>query len=65
MICQLRKYLEKLYVNKAMLFNDKLPTDVQISLKIMKLLITKGNVNLIHNETTYENLNHLSRKNKI
>ena len=41
--CQLRKYLEKLYVNVTVLFNDKLPTDLQISIKIMKFLITKGN----------------------
>ena len=62
MICQFRKYLEKLYINITVLFNDKLPTDLQISLKIIKLLITKGNLNLIHNETTYEYLHHLSRK---
>ena len=53
MICQLRKYLEKLYVNVTILFSHKLPTDLQISLKIIKLLITKGNLNLIHNKTTY------------
>ena len=53
MICQLRKYLEKLYVNATIIFNDQLLTDLQISLKIIKLLITKGNPNLIHNETRY------------
>ena len=31
MICQLKKYLEKLYANVTLLFNDKLPTDLQIS----------------------------------
>ena len=62
MICQLSKYLEKYYVNVTILFNGKVPTDLQISLKIMKLLITKGNLNLIHNKTTYEHLHHLSRK---
>ena len=65
MICQLRKYLEKLYVNVTILFNDKLPTDLQFSLKIMKLFITKNNLNLILNETTYEHLHHLPRKKKI
>ena len=41
MICQHRKYLEKLYVNITILFNDKFPTDLQIPLKIIKILITK------------------------
>ena len=59
MICQLRKRLEKLYVNVTILFKDKLPTNPQISFEIMKLLITRGTLNLIHNETTYEHLNHL------
>ena len=65
MICQLRKYLEKLYVNVNILFKDQLPTDLQLYIKIIKLLITKGNPTLIHNETTYEYLNHLSRKRKL
>ena len=52
MICQFRKYLEKLYVNFNVQFKNKLPTDLQISLKIIKLLIMKGNLNLIHTETT-------------
>ena len=47
MICQLRKYLEKLYVNITILFHDKLPKDLKFSLKIMKILITKGNLTLI------------------
>ena len=53
MICQLRKYLERLYINITILFKDKLPTNLQISLKIIKLVITKGNLNLIQNETMY------------
>ena len=65
MVCQLRKYLKNLYVNVNILFNEKLPTNLQISLEIMKALITKGNLNLIHNETAYEHLNHLSRKRKL
>ena len=40
MICQFRKYIEKLYANVNILLNDKLPTDLQISIEIMKLLIT-------------------------
>ena len=62
---QLKKYLEKLYLNVNILFNDNLPTNLQICFTIIKLLITKGNLNLIHNETTYEHLNHLSRKRKL
>ena len=30
MISQLRKYLEKLYVNMIMQFKDELPTDLQV-----------------------------------
>ena len=48
-ICQVKEYLEKLYVNVNMLFNDKLPTDLHIAFKIIKLLIKKGNLNLTHN----------------
>ena len=62
MICQVKKYLEELYVNVNILFNEKLPADLQLSFEIIKLLITKGNVNLIHNESTFEDFNHLSRK---
>ena len=57
---QLRKYLKDLYVNATILFNENLPTDQKLSFKIMKLMITKGNLNWIQNETTYEHLNHLS-----
>ena len=65
MICQLRKYLEELYVNVSILFYDKLPTDLKFSLKIMKILTTKGNLYLIHNETTDKHLKHLTRKRKL
>ena len=52
-ICQLKEYLENFYVNVNMLFKDKVPTDLHISFKIIKSLIKKGNLNLIHNENTY------------
>ena len=65
MISQLRKYLEKLYVNVTILFNGNLPTDLQFSLKIIKFSTTNGSLNLIHNETTLEHLNHLFMKKKI
>ena len=45
MICQLRKYLEELYVIVNILLNNQLPTDLQISFGIIKSLITKGNLN--------------------
>ena len=64
-ICQLKKYSEKLYANVNMLFKDKLPTDLQISFEIIKLLIMNSNLNLIHNKTTYQHLHHLSRKRKL
>ena len=64
-ICQLKKYLEKLYANVNILFNDKLPQDLHMSLESIKLLITKGNLNLIHNQSTYEHFNYLSRKRKL
>ena len=51
MICQLRKYLEKLYVNVTILFNSNPPKDLKFSLKIMEILITKGNLTLMHKET--------------
>ena len=56
MICQLRQYLEKLYINVTVLFNDKLSKDQKFPLKIMRILITKDNLTLIHNEITDENL---------
>ena len=40
MICQLRKYLGKLYVNVTIIFNNNPPKDLKISLKIMETFIT-------------------------
>ena len=64
-ICQLKEYLEKLYTNVNMLFKDKLPRDFHIAFKIIKLLIKKGNLNLIHIKNTYQHFNDLSRKRKL
>ena len=61
-ICQLKEYLQKLYVYVNMLFNDKLPQDLHIS---FKKLIKKGNLNLIHNKNTYVHFNYSSRKRKL
>ena len=40
--------------NLNMLFNNKLPTYLYTTFQIMKLLIRKGNLNLIHNKITYQ-----------
>ena len=40
--------------NVNMLFNKKLPTDLYTTFQIIKLLIKKANLNLIHNKTTYQ-----------
>ena len=67
-ICQhqLKQYLEKLYVNVNMLFNDNLPTDLHIAFEIIKLLIKKGNLNLIHNKFhLYISIIYQERKNGI
>ena len=45
--------------------NNKLPMDLHILFEIIKLLIKKGNLNLIHNKNTYVHFNHLSRKRKV
>ena len=63
--CQIKKYLEKLYVNVSMLFNNKLPMDLSIAFKSINLLIKKVNLNLIHNKNTYVHFNHSSRKRKL
>ena len=40
--------------NVNMLFNNKLPTDLYTTFQIIKLLIKKGNLNLVHNKITYQ-----------
>ena len=64
-ICQLKEYLEKLYANVNMLFKDKLPRDLHIAFEIIKLFISKGNLNLIHIKNTFQHFNDLSRKRKL
>ena len=64
MICQLRKYLEKLYANVTILINDNPPKDINFPLKIMEILITKGNETLMLKEATEGHLTDLSRKRK-
>ena len=62
-ICQLKKYLEKLYVNVNILFKHKVSRDLHISFKIIKLVIKQGNLSLIHNKNKYQHFNYLSREN--
>ena len=64
-ICQIKEYLEQLYKNLTMLFNNKLPTDLYTTFQIIKLLIKKGNLNLIHNKNyisiiIYKNIVHIN-----
>ena len=64
-ICQIKECLEKIYTNVNMLFKDDLPRYLHIAFEIIKLLIKKGNLNLIHNKITYQHFNDLSRKRKL
>ena len=41
--------MEKLYINDKMLFKDKLPQGLYNACQIIKLLIERRNLNLIHN----------------
>ena len=54
---QVKEYLENLYENMKILFNDNLPTDLHTAFKIIKLLIEKGNLNMIHNKDSYQYFN--------
>ena len=62
---QVKEYVENLYENINILFNDNLPTDLYTAFQIIKLLIEKGNLNLIHNKNSYQHFYHLSRKRKL
>ena len=64
MTWQLRKYLENLYVNIAILFSDNTPKGLEIFLTIMEILITMGNLTLMCKKATDEYLNDLSRRRK-
>ena len=59
---QIKEYLENLYENMNILFNDNLPTYLHTAFQIIKLLIEKGNLNLIHNTSSYQHFNCMSRK---
>ena len=59
------EHLEHLYENMNILFNNKFPMDLHTEFHIIKLLIEKGNLNLIHNQNSYQHFNHASRKRKL
>ena len=62
---QVKEYLENIYENMNILFNDNLPTALHTAFQTIKLLIEKGNLNLIHNKNSYQHFNCLSRKRKL
>ena len=53
---QIKEYLENINI----LFNDDLPADLHTAFRIIKLLIEKGNLNLIHNKNSYQHFNCIS-----
>ena len=62
---QIKKYLEHLYKKMNILFNNKFPTELHTEFHIIKLLIEKENLNLIHNKNMYQHFNSMSRKRKL
>ena len=62
---QIKEYLEHLYENMNIPFNNKFPMDLHTEFQIIKLLIEKGNLNLIHNQNSYQHFNSMSRKRKL
>ena len=62
---QIKEYLEHLYENLNILFNNKFPTELHTELHIIKLLIEKGNLNLIYKKNTYQHFNSMLRKRKL
>ena len=62
---QIKKYLEHLYENMNILLNNKFPTELHTEFHIIKLLIEKGNLNLIHHKSTYKHFKSMSRKRKL
>ena len=57
--------MDKLYINDNMLFKDKLPEDLYTAFQIIKILIKKGNLNLIHNKNSYQHFNCMSQNRKL
>ena len=51
---QVKEYLNNLY---EILFKDNLPTNLHTAFQMIKLLIKKGNLNLIQNKYSYQHFN--------
>ena len=62
---QVKEYLKNLYENMNILFNGNLPTNLHTAFQIIKLLIEKWNLNLIHSINSYQHFYYLSRKRKL
>ena len=62
---QIKEYLEHLYENMNILFNNKFPTELHTEFHIIKLLIEKGNLNLMHNQNSYQHFNSMSKKRRL
>ena len=56
--------MEKLYISDNMLFKDKLPQGLYTAFQI-KLLIEKGNPNLIYKKNPHQHFNCMSGKRKL
>ena len=56
---------EHLYEHMNIHFNNKFPADLHTEFHIIKLLIEKGNLNLIHKKNSYQHYNSMSRKRKL
>ena len=56
---QIKAYLENLYENLHILVNYKLSTDLHTAFQTIHLLIEKGNLNLIHNKSSYHPFNYM------
>ena len=62
---EIKEYLEDLFESMNILFNNIFPSDLYTEFHIIKFLIEKGNLNLIHNKNTYKHFNSMSRKRKL
>ena len=62
---QIKEYLERLYEHMNILFNNRFPMDLHTEFQIIKLLIEKGNLNMIHIKNSYQHFNSMSRKRKL
>ena len=62
---QIKEYLEHLNENMNILFNNKFPPELHTEFHIIKLLVEKGDLNLMHNQNSYQHFNSISRRRKL